>query len=323
MSPARLPHRPLGASGLEVSRLSLGSWRTYERLSFETGAAIMAAARERGIDFLDDARYDDETGTAPLRTGYSEVRFGELFRAVEWPRDEAVISNKLWWEFWPEQSAVEELEASLGRMGLDRVDLIYSFVLPEGLEVPEAVEQMAPLLDSGRARAWGLANWDAEGLAEATRAAAERGMPPPCAIQLPYSLIQRDWVESEAMETALEDSGAAVVASFVLAGGVLSGKYGQAGAAGRAAASIGDPEQAAALEAGERLRALAERLDTSPAALAVAFTLEHPRVASTLFGATSPEQLEANASALDLAARLTPEDRAELQAIGRPDARAA
>ena len=323
MSPAPLPHRPLGESGLEVSRLSLGSWRTYERLSFETGAAIMAAAREHGIDHLDDARYDDESGTAPIPTGFSEVRFGELFRAVEWPRDEAVISNKLWWEFWPEQSAAEELEASLGRMGLDRIDLIYSFVLPEGLEVAEAIEQMAPLLDSGRARAWGVANWRADGLAEATRAAAERGMPPPCAIQLPYSLVQRDWLESEAMEAALEQSGAGVVASFVLAGGVLSGKYAREGASGRAAASVADSAQAPALEAGERLRALAERLDTSPSALAIAFTLEHPRVATTLFGATSPEQLEANVSALALLARLRPEERTELHAIGRPEAEAA
>jgi aryl-alcohol dehydrogenase-like predicted oxidoreductase len=63
-----------------VSALSLGSWRTFERLPADTGVAIMRAAREEGINFFDDARYDDETGTAPIRTGYSEVVFGELFR---------------------------------------------------------------------------------------------------------------------------------------------------------------------------------------------------------------------------------------------------
>jgi len=62
--------RPLGASGMAVSPLSLGSWRTLERVSAETGVAIMRAAREEGISFFDDARYDDETGTAPIRTGY-------------------------------------------------------------------------------------------------------------------------------------------------------------------------------------------------------------------------------------------------------------
>jgi aryl-alcohol dehydrogenase-like predicted oxidoreductase len=63
--------RRLGMSWIEVSRLSLGSWRTFERISREDGVAVMRAAREAGINFLDDARYDDETGSAPIPTGYS------------------------------------------------------------------------------------------------------------------------------------------------------------------------------------------------------------------------------------------------------------
>ena len=96
-----LPHRPLGFSGLTVSLFSLGSWRTFERISREHGLAVMQAARESGITFLDDARYNDETGHAPIPTGYSEIVFGELFRAAGWVRDEVVVANKLWWEFWP------------------------------------------------------------------------------------------------------------------------------------------------------------------------------------------------------------------------------
>ena len=72
--------RALGSSRLDVSRLALGSWRTFERIPREDGLAVMTAAREHGISFLDDARYDDETGNAPIPTGYSEVLFGELFR---------------------------------------------------------------------------------------------------------------------------------------------------------------------------------------------------------------------------------------------------
>src|SRR4029077_7268985 len=101
--------RTLGTSGIEVSELSLGSWRTYERIPREAGVAVMRRAREVGINFLDDARYNDETGTAPLKSGYSEVVFGELFRASGWKRQEVVVANKLWWEFWPEQSAAAEL----------------------------------------------------------------------------------------------------------------------------------------------------------------------------------------------------------------------
>ncbi len=109
-----------------MSRLSLGSWRTYERISRDAGLAVMKAARDAGVNFLDDARYNDELGTAPIPSGYSEVVFGELFRAAGWPRAETVVSNKLWWEFWPEQSPAQELDASLGRMRFDDVDLIYT-----------------------------------------------------------------------------------------------------------------------------------------------------------------------------------------------------
>src|SRR4051812_49949580 len=85
----------LGASGLEVSRLALGSWRTFERLSRDEGLAVMVAAREAGITFLDDARYNDETGRAPIPTGWSEVLFGRLFRRVGWRRGGGGVSHKV------------------------------------------------------------------------------------------------------------------------------------------------------------------------------------------------------------------------------------
>ena len=81
---------PLGSSGMDVSALSLGSWRTFEHLPAKTGVAILRAAREEGISFFDDARYNDETGRAPIPTGHSEVLFGELFRGAGVRRDEVV-----------------------------------------------------------------------------------------------------------------------------------------------------------------------------------------------------------------------------------------
>ncbi|HET9781585.1 MAG TPA: aldo/keto reductase, partial [Candidatus Dormibacteraeota bacterium] len=115
--------RRLGTSELIVSELSLGSWRTYERISHQAGVAVMRKAQEIGINFLDDARYNDETGEAPMKTGYSEVVFGQLFRDAGWKRDEVVIANKLWWEFWPGQNAAREIDGSLRRMGLEHIDL--------------------------------------------------------------------------------------------------------------------------------------------------------------------------------------------------------
>ena len=294
-----MPRKPLGGSQLNVSRLALGSWRTFERIPREDGLAVMRAAREHGFNFLDDARYDDETGTAPMRTGYSEVLFGELFRAAGWDRADTVVANKLWWEFWPEQTATEELDASLDRMGFEHVDLIYANPPPDALSVPEMVAAVGELVSSGAARAWGIVNWQPGPFLEAVRAAEEQGLPAPCAAQLPYSLARRDWVESAEMTAALEASGAGLVASFVMAGGVLTGKYDDGGT-GRAAGHLDDPRLAAARDLGRRLHAVAGELGTSPAALAIAFALAHPDTASVLFGATSPAQIAENVTALEI-----------------------
>jgi aryl-alcohol dehydrogenase-like predicted oxidoreductase len=257
----------------------------------------MQAAREHDINFLDDARYDDETGTAPLPSGYSEVLFGELFRAAGWDREETVVSNKLWWEFWPDEDAAAELDGSLGRMRFDYVDLIYANPPPDGLPVPEMVTQVGRLLEAGKARAWAIVNWEAELFSEAIAAAADQGLPAPCAAQLPYSLVQRDWLEGLEMTAALERSGAGVVASFVMAGGVLTGKY-DAGQTGRAASDLFSPRFADAREKGLALNALAQEVGVSAGALAIAFALANPAVTTVLFGATSPEQIAENVTAL-------------------------
>jgi L-glyceraldehyde 3-phosphate reductase len=294
-----MPRAPLGRSELQVSRLALGSWRTFERIPREDGLAVMRAAREHGFNFLDDARYDDETGTAPMRTGYSEVLFGELFRAAGWERADTVVANKLWWEFWPEQSADAELTASLDRMGLGYVDLIYANPPPELLPVPDLVAAVGGLIEAGKARAWGIVNWQAGQFMEAIRAAEEQGVPAPCAAQLPYSLVVRDWVESEEMGEALAASGAGLVASYVMAGGVLTGKY-DAGGSGRATGQLDDPPYGDARELGRRLRTVAAETATSPAALAIAFALANPATTGVLFGATSPAQVAENVAALEV-----------------------
>jgi L-glyceraldehyde 3-phosphate reductase len=311
-----LPHRPLGSSGISASVLSLGSWKTYEHIPREQGLAVMRAAREAGIDFLDDARYDDTTGTAPLRTGYSEVVFGELFRRAGWRRDEVVVANKLWWEFWPQESAAQELDGSLGRMGLEHLDLAYAERPPAGLGVAEVVGAAADLIAAGKLRAWGVLNWPAALIAEAARVAAAEGLPGPCAAQLPYSLVRRSPVEDAETVEALRAAEAAVVASAVLESGALTGKYAAPGATGRVAADISRPARRPALAAAEALRGLAERLDATPAALALAFALAGPGVASVLFGATRPEQVAENVTAAALLSRLGEDELAALVAIG-------
>ena len=303
-------HRRLGGSPLVVSRIALGSWRTFERMDRADAEAVLDHALRAGIDFLDDARYNDETGHAPLATGYSEVLFGELFRAVGAEREAVTVSNKLWWEFWPEQDALGELEGSLERMGFDRLDVLYSSTLPDAVPVPVAVEQIAGVLATGRVKAWGVVNWSAEATAAAAAEAMRQEIPQPCAAQLPYSLARLDWVEDPALEAALEATGASLVPSATLAGGALTGKYADANLspAARLVAERDDPRLRRDLALGAALREPASRLDTTPATLAVAFTLRHPRTASTLIGATAPAQIDAALAAVSLAERLTAAD---------------
>jgi aryl-alcohol dehydrogenase-like predicted oxidoreductase len=316
-------HRPLGGSGFGVSALSLGSWRTFERIPRERGVAVLTAAREHGIDFLDDARYDDETGTAPIATGYSEVVFGERFRASGWNRDHVVVANKLWWEFWPEQSAADELDASLGRMGFEHIDLVYAERLPEGLGIEAAVGEVSGLIAAGKVRVWGVLNWPPELIAEAARVAAAKGLPAPCAAQLAYSLAYPDVVESEEMCRALDEAGASIVASAVLAGGALSGKYADPRAEGRLAGRPSNRVRDQAEAVGKRLTRLAPELDTTPCRLAIAFALANSRVASVLFGATSSRQIDDNVQALDLLARLGAAELTTLRELAATSAQSA
>jgi aryl-alcohol dehydrogenase-like predicted oxidoreductase len=314
-----MEHRTLGRRGPSVSVLSLGSWRTFETMTRDAGLAVMRAARDAGITFLDDARYDDPTGTAPIPTGYSEVVFGELFREAGWPRDRTVVANKLWWEFWPQQGAVEELQLSLARMKFEHVDLIYAERPPDGAALEEILEGVAEVLDAGLARHWGVLNWSAELTAACIPLCDELGLAHPVATQLPYNLLRRSIVEDPRMQGALAAGAISVVASAVLDGGALTGKYsGGSDVTGRLAARRDAPAVQRAIDAATRLSRFAEHRGTTAAAMAMAFALRGPHVGSVLFGATAPEQIAENAAALRLAARLDDGDWAALNGLFPP-----
>jgi L-glyceraldehyde 3-phosphate reductase len=300
-------HRRLGRSGLEVSAFCLGSWLTFERLERPVALSVMSAAIEGGVDFLDDARYDDHTGTAPLKTGWSEVLFGEIFRSGGWERDRVTIANKLWFEFWPEQSIAEELDGSLGRMGLDRLDLVYCAPPPDSLSLPQLLAELSELIDQGRLRAWGVLNWPPALLAEVHALATSSGLPPPCAAQLPHNLVDRGFVEGPSASAVLAETGVAVVASHCLAGGLLSGKYSQPGARGRLGVDrVEGLRQRGVLDRVDGWARLAEKHGATPAQLALAFCLSRPAVASVCFGATSPSQVKENLASLELLGELGP-----------------
>jgi aryl-alcohol dehydrogenase-like predicted oxidoreductase len=306
-------HRPIGASGPTVSALSLGSsWRTFERIGRAQGVAVLDAARDAGVDFLEVARDDDETANATVPTGSSERVFGEILRASAYDRDAVTISTRLGWEGWPERTAVQRLEAALQRTGLERFDLLSCDVPPAALSLDEVVGQVGALLAAGLVRAWGVVGWPAERIATAGRIALQQGVAPPAMAQLPYSVLDRDGVESPETEDALELCGASLIAASPLAGGLLAG--------GDASLDVGDAHAAQRLargrEAAAALHGLAQELATTPASLAIAFALTHPRAASVLTAATRPEQVVEDAAAVELPARLTDDQLARLRAIG-------
>lgn len=306
--------RRLGTSGIDVSIMSLGSWRSFERISRDDGLAVMRAARDAGIDFLDDARYDDETGTAPIPTGYSEVVFGELFRGAGWVRDAVTVANKLWWEHWPDEDAATELDGSLDRMGFDHVDVIYAMPAPPSTTVETVVEQVVALIGSGRARAWGTGMWTGADLAAALDVCDATGAPYPVAAQMACSLADQRQSADPSVLAALDRGGVGLVAANVLAGGTLTGKHLRPGATGRAA-DDDSPVAVRGREIAGPLTRLAARWGVPPAHLALASALGHADLASVLLGATRPEQVVENVAALDTFASLDVAQRGEIDAL--------
>ena len=307
--------RPLGSTGRNVSVMALGSWRTFERIPRSQGIEVMKAARAAGVTMLDDARYTDETGTAPIPTGYSEVVFGELFRAAGFERDEVTVSNKLWWEFWPAEDAVAEVRGSLGRMGFASLDLLYAICPPSGLEVSTVVEQIGRVFDAGLARAWGTGMWSAAQHEEALDCCERLGVPGPVVAQMACSLVDHEAATSSEMTAAFTRGGIGLVAAYVLAGGALSGKY-LSSHAGRVADDL-SPAVVAAKIAAAGLVDLAAEVGATPSQLAFCYALAQPQLTSVLFGATTSDQVRENVGAVDVLASLTPSQLTRLHDLAR------
>ncbi len=297
-----MEYRTLGSSGIKVSAFSLGSWNTFEFMSEADGLAIMQAAIDSGIDFLDDARYDDTSGKAPMKTGYSEVVFGNLLRAGDFDRSKLTISNRLWFEFYPDQSFEDEVDASLERIGIDYFDLVFCFTPPENLSPEALVEQLASLVDSGKVRYWAPGNWPVELLAQCCEIASRTGAPLPPAAMVPYSISLRSFVENDTMLALCRDYDISLVASFCLHGGILTGKYSNPDSQPSrrfSAEQIGKLKETGLLKRAAQYVEIATEAGCTPASLAYAYCLRHPHVGSVLFGATSAAQIEDNLAALD------------------------
>ena len=313
-----MEYRKLGSSGLEVSAFALGSWMTYEFMDQGDALNVFKSGLDQGINFLDDARYDDRTGHAPLKSGYSEVIFGQLLRRSGANRSDLIIGNKLWLEFYPGQSLEEEIDGSLQRMKMDYLDLAYCATPPASVPLADLLRRLDALVKSGKLRYWGVLNWSTEQLSQAYDLATREGLSAPVASQPAYSLLAKSPVEDPHTASVYREGGIGIVASFTLYGGLLSGKYNRdAGALNNRfkPEDIEKMREKGLLEKVDRVIEIAQSIGCTPAQLAMAYVLKNPQVASVLFGAKRPGQIEDNLKALEVATRLDDEVMAKLREL--------
>lgn len=232
-------YRTLGASGLKVSPLWLGTMMFGDWTGEAEAASIVAAAREAGVNAIDTADVYNQ--------GRSEQLLGKLLKA---DRDRWVIATKLANPMGEgpndrgtsRQWMLRAVEASLTRLATDHIDLYYLHRDDESTPMEEVVWTMGRLIEQGKLRYWGLSNFRAWRLARIVELSRQMGVPQPVALQPPYSAVTRG-IETELLPACAHYGLGAVVYS-PLARGVLSGKY---------AADAAPPEGSRAARGDKRL----------------------------------------------------------------------
>jgi len=285
----RVEQVALGASGIRVSRVGLGCNNFGSRIDFERARSVVEAALDAGITFFDTA---DVYGGG----GGSERMLGEL---LEGRRDRVVLATKFGWGsdrgYGSPDGMRDAIAGSLERLRTDYVDLYYLHKPDPDTPIGDTLQALDELVRAGTVRALGCSNFSAEQLAEAERAATELGTARFTVVQNEYSLLKRD--DDADVLPLCRDLGIAYVPYFPLASGLLTGKYrrGEPPPEGtRLAGRQLDDERLARVEVLARFAAANGHtiLDLAIAALAAT-----PGIATVIAGATSADQVRANAAA--------------------------
>ena len=296
-------YRRTGRSGLRLPAISLGLWWNFGHdRPLETSRSIVRRAFDLGITHFDLANnYGPPYGSA-------EETFGSLMGSDLRPfRDELVISTKAGYDMWPgpygewgsRKYLLASLDQSLRRMGLEYVDIFYSHRFDPETPLEETMGALDTAVRQGKALYVGISSYSPEHTREAARILDAMGTP--LLIHQPsYSLLNR-WIE-EGLLDVLGELGVGCIGFSPLAQGLLTDRYAQGiPDDSRIARNLSLPadqlnEQTRAKVAA--LRRIAEGRGQTLAAMALAWTLRDPRTTSTLVGASSVEQLEANVAAL-------------------------
>ena len=285
--------RKIGA--LEVSVVGLGCNNFGARLDEPATARVVHAALDAGVDFFDTA---DIYGK-----GLSEEYLG---RALGARRREVLIATKFGMAMDEKRRGarpeyvMRAADDSLRRLGTDHIDLYQLHQPDPGVPLEETLGAMDELVRAGKVREIGCSNFSAEQIREAEGISSNRRIGRFVSVQNEYSLLHRE-PEAEVLAECAR-VGAAFLPYYPLASGLLSGKYlkGRPAPAGSRLASGSRAEQLndERLTKVEALRAFAEAQNHTLLELAFSWLLAHPVVACVIAGATTPEQVKANAAAV-------------------------
>jgi L-glyceraldehyde 3-phosphate reductase len=311
--------RRCGRSGIVLPPVSLGLWQNFGGADvFETGRAVVRRAFDRGVTHFDLANnYGPPYGSA-------EENFGEILRKdFREHRNELLISTKAGWDMWPGPYGVggsrkyllASLDESLGRMGLDYVDIFYSHRPTVDVPLEETMGALVQAVRQGKALYVGISSYSPERTREAAKILQSEGVP--LLIHQPsYSMLNR-WVETGLLST-LDELGVGCIGFSPLAQGLLTSKYLKGVPANSRAKAQGSSllKQFLSEENLNRVRELnqiAESRGQTLAQMAIAWVLRDKRVTSALIGARDVKQLD---DSLDAVKNLNFTDT-ELQEIDR------
>jgi aryl-alcohol dehydrogenase-like predicted oxidoreductase len=316
----------LGRSGLRVSPFCLGAMTFGEDYgpgdpgfgsSVQHSEAILARYLEQGGNFIDTAN--------GYTSGHSEKIIGDFFQQAKGKRDRAVIATKFFMNLFANdpngggagrKAIVAQCEESLRRLQTDYIDLYYLHNWDRFTPIEETMSALDDLVKSGKVRYIGISDAPAWKVAQAQVMAHFRGWTTLIALQIEYSLMERT-VEGELTPMAGE-LGLGVLPWGPLKSGALTGKYTRANGVkmlGLRGARIGDltEKQYDIIDA---VGKIATECNTDSSAVALAWLKAQSAVSSTIIGARTLEQLDANLKALDLT--LTPEQIASLNDASKP-----
>ncbi|KAJ2978205.1 hypothetical protein NQ176_g3949 [Zarea fungicola] len=329
-----MQYRRVGRSGLHVSAIGLGGWLTYGGYAAEEKTfACMKKAYDLGVNFFDTA----ENYTA----GEAEKVMGKAIKLFGWKRSDLVITTKINWgaangeilvnnHGLSRKHIIEGLEASLDRLGLKYVDIVYAHRPDRLTPIEETVRAFNYVINEGMAMYWGTSEWGADEIAEAVGVARDLRLIGPIVEQPEYNILVRDKVEGQ-FQRLYERNGLGLTTFSPLNMGILSGKYndvrdGQPPANSRFSESkdsfadymrtqMGTDSWEQDIEKVRQLKPIADRLGVTQSQLAVAWCLKNKNVSSVITGASRPEQLEDTIGALKVIDQLSPEIMDEIDSI--------